>query len=253
MKMKRILGIVLLSLGVIFIALNQTSFTGYVIIEDINGTMKSVIGLVLIIAGLLMSIQTSGIEKIVYDTSHGKRRNKEDSEERRDEDYVLLDKDLIFGGDGQINLGQMKRLVKSPKYRNDPELMEMVRESVGPVLVQKLDDDKEGPIAKEFYKALYGHEAPEQKREEIVTDEEESEIMGAFRGGWKIGPNTKQKRVLTKYGFEYQYGEGRYGKIIYSDKPEINVPVSRTPEDVNAGRNIGKDVINLLKSARSSK
>ena len=234
------LSIVVILAGFVFILNSSFAIiTGNVVSKKVD-VLDSFIGIMFLVSGLALFLVSELESKIsVYDISKGKAPKK------KEEFYHMTDPSLYFSRVGNVSLNEFKRGVK--EIENDPELMQLVREEYGSQLLEKESKGKllERNIAEEFLKVLYSGKIPREKKE-LITKEEISEIRRAFDSGWAGTPNIKQSRVLKEYGFAYIPKSG-HGEIYSKKNPNIRILASSTPSDVNAGKNVARQIVSLLK------
>lgn len=230
--------ILIILVGLFFIL--NSSFviiTGNVVSKKID-SLDSFIGIMFLVSGLTLFLVSELESKVnVYDISKGKKPFE------KEKFYHMTNPSSYFNKVGDVSLNEFKRGIK--EIENDPELMQIVKEVYGSQLldIEKTGNPLKKHIAEEFLKVLYREPKIEK---ELVTKEEISEIRQAFDPGWYGQPTTKQLRVLKEYGFSYMLG-GKHGKIYSIKNPNIKTITPSTPSDVNTGKNIAKDVINLLR------
>ena len=234
------LSIVVILAGFVFILNSSFAIiTGNVVSKKVD-VLDSFIGIMFLVSGLALFLVSELESKIsVYDISKGKAPKK------KEEFYHMTDPSLYFSKVGNVSLNEFKRGIK--EIENDSELMHLVREEYGPQLLEKESKGKllERNIAEEFLKVLYSGKIPREKKE-LITKEEISEIRRAFDSGWAGTPNIKQSRVLKEYGFAYIPKSG-HGEIYSKKNPNIRILASSTPSDVNAGKNVARQIVSLLK------
>ena len=234
------LSIVVILAGFVFILNSSFAIiTGNVVSKKVD-VLDSFIGIMFLVSGLALFVVSELESKIsVYDAFKGK------TPKRKEEFYHMTDPSLYFSRVGNVSLNEFKRGVK--EIENDPELMQLVREEYGSQLLEKESKGKllERNIAEEFLKVLYSGKIPREKKE-LITKEEISEIRRAFDSGWAGTPNIKQSRVLKEYGFAYIPKSG-HGEIYSKKNPNIRILASSTPSDVNAGKNVARQIVSLLK------
>ena len=238
------LSIIVILAGFFFILNSSFAIiTGNVVSKKID-SLDSLIGIMFLISGLALFLVSELESKIaVYDISKGKAPKK------REKFYHMTDPSLYFSKVGDVSLEEFKRGIK--EIENDPELMHLVREEYGHQLLEKESKGNllEKNIAEEFLKALYFGKIPKQEKE-LITKEEISDIRRAFDPGWTGAPDTKQSRILKEYGFAYAPKSG-HGEIYYNKNPNIKIMTSSTPSDVNAGKNVARQIVSLLKNQRA--
>jgi len=241
-------GFMSILIGLTFLIDNLINITGFAVFNEATTYMTPWLTLFFITAAIILF--TSALEKkvVVYDASGTNGTNEE-------KHYHITDPDMYFGtGGGAITLSQFRREIDNLK--KDSALIEVVQEAYGPQLVKMLEspEDKRKVVEK-FLEALYG---PEKARDYIkagqptLSSEGETEIRNAFKPGWKGKPSTEQNRILRKYGLGFEVG-GRHGRIYSEARPELFRETSLSPSDINAGRQVGKDVIKIIKDQYSKK
>src|SRR3989344_2991086 len=238
------LSIIVILAGFLFILNSSFAIiTGNVVSKKID-SLDSLIGIMFLVAGLVLFLVSELESKIaVYDVSKGK------APKRKQEFYRMTDPSLYFSKVGDVSLEEFKRGIK--EIENDSELMHLVREEYGPQLLEKESKGKllEKNIAEEFLKVLYSGKIPRREKE-LITKEEISEIRRAFDPGWTGAPDTKQSRILKEYGFAYAPKSG-HGEIYPNKNQNIKIISSSTPSDVNAGKNVARQIVSLLKNQRA--
>ena len=238
------LSIVVILAGFVFILNSSFAIiTGNVVSKKVD-VLDSFIGIMFLVSGLALFLVSELESKIsVYDISKGKAPKK------KEEFYHMTDPSLYFSKVGNVSLNEFKRGIK--EIENDSELMHLVREEYGPQLLEKESKGKllERNIAEEFLKILYSGKIPRQEKE-LITKEEISDIRRAFDPGWTGAPETKQSKILREYGFAYIPKSG-HGEIYSKKNPNIKMITSSTPSDVNAGKNVARQIVSLLKNQRT--
>lgn len=235
------LGIFIILVGFFFIL--NSSFviiTGNIVSKRVD-VLDSFIGIMFLISGLTLFLVSELESKVaVYDPSKGKRPSE------KEKFYHMTDPSLYFSKVGDVSLSEFKKGIK--EIERDPELIQIVKETYGQQLldIEKTGEPLKKQIAEEFLKVLYHEKIPE---EELIKKEEISEIRQAFDPGWYGQPTTKQSRILKEYGFSYQHG-GKHGQIYSMKHPKIKTITSSTPSDVNTGKNVAKQIVDLLKRER---
>ena len=242
----RKLGIIVILVGLFFIINSSFAIiTGNVVSKRVDA-LDSFIGIMFLVAGLTLFLVSELESKVaVYDVSKGKKQTE------KEKFYHMTDPSRYFRFSkvGEVSLNEFKKGIK--EIKDDQELMQIIKEVYGSQLldIEKTGDPTKKQIAEEFLKVLYGEEI---SKKELVAKEEISEIRRVFDSGWYGQPTTKQSRVLKEYGFSYQHG-GKHGQIYSNKNPKIKTITSSTPSDVNAGRNIAKQIVSLLKKEREFK
>lgn len=235
--------ILILLFGLFFILNSSFAIiTGNVVSKRVD-VLDSFIGIMFLVAGLTLFLVGELESKVaVYDVSKGKKPEKEKF-------YHMTNPSSYFNKVGDVSLNEFKRGIK--EIEHDEELMQIVKEVYGSQLldIEKTGEPLKKQIAGEFLKVLY--RKPEIEKE-LVAKEEISEIRQAFDPGWYGQPTTKQSRVLKEYGFSYQHG-GKHGQIYSTKNPNVKMITSSTPSDVNAGKNVARQIVSLLKSERKFK
>jgi len=241
------LSIVVILAGFFFILNSSFAIiTGNVVSKKID-SLDSLIGIMFLISGLALSLVGELESRVhVYDVSKGK------IPKRKEEFYHMTDPSRYFNFSraGEVSLSEFKRGIK--EIEKDPELIQLVREEYGPQLLEKESKGKllEKNIAEEFLKVLYFGKIPKQEKE-LITKQEISEIRRVFDPGWAGAPDTKQSRILKEYGFAYTSKSG-HGEIYSKKNPNIIITTSSTPSDVNAGKNVARQIISRLKREREA-
>lgn len=241
-----------LSVGVgLLLQLPSTlKITGNSIFVGSWDAFPSIVGLLFILGGVVLFMSTV-LERRVQVSSHV--HGKKELPER---DYHLNDPELFFGNRGGITLGVFQREIE--RLKKDPELLGVVQETYGKELLvlRESDDEQRSAIADAFLKVLYGSSYSSLENNELedtshrsVSESEAQEIQTVFRQGWSGRPNGQQHKILRKYGFSYEHKKG-HGSIYAQEHPNIKVSVSSSPSDIHAGRNVGKDVVDLLYELR---
>lgn len=239
-KVLKYLGIVSLMIGIFFI-LGNTGITGNVVINEINKTSSGILGLIFIVVGILLMAASKRLELRVFEIETGDRQFKPGKD-----NLYMTDPELFFSETGQVSLSDLRE--KVGEISNDPELIGMVRSEYCPELHRIAEsEDPESEIAQKFYDVIAGS-APSR---ETMTKEERDKIYNAFKKGWGGHPNIEQNRILREYNFEFVAKEG-HNEIRYRQNPGIKVTTSCSPSDPNAGKNVGRDVIRMIKEIRKS-
>ncbi len=238
------LSILVILVGLFFILNSSFAIiTGNVVSKRVD-VLDSFIGIMFLVAGLALFL-VSGLEPRVevYDVSKGKKLSE------KEKFYHMTNPSSYFNKVGDVSLNEFKRGIK--EIEHDEELMQIIKEVYGSQLldIEKTGEPLKKQIAGEFLKVLYREKIPE---EELIKKEEISEIRRAFDSGWYGQPTTKQSRVLNEYGFSYQHG-GKHGQIYSTKNPKIKTITSSTPSDVNAGKNVARQIVSLLKRKREFK
>ena len=240
------LSIIVILAGFFFILNSSFAIiTGNVVSKKID-SLDSLIGIMFLVAGLVLFLVSELESKIaVYDVSKGK------APKRKQEFYRMTDPSLYFSKVGDVSLEEFKRGIK--KIEDDPELMHLVREEYGHQLLEKESKGNflEKNIAEEFLKVLYFGKIPKQEKE-LITKEEISDIRRAFDPGWHGNPDAHQSKILKEYDFAYAPKSG-HGEIYYNKNPHIRIITSSTPSDVNAGKNVARQIVSLLKRQKEFK
>ena len=238
-KIKK-LGVLIFLLGTVII-INSSLFnlTGN-IIGNANNFFDSILGLILIIGGLALFLSQksgNGLEVKVYDTSKGKRK-----EERF---YEMTDPNLYFSNVGKVNLSEFKKGIN--EIKDDAELIQLVREEYGKQLLtmQKEGRGSEKNLSRKFIDILYGKRYLGNIGKKDFKKEKEK-IRRAFDPGWVGKLNNAQSKILKEFNFAYKPGR-KHGRIYSISNPKNYITVSSTPSDVNTGKNIAKDLLNLIK------
>lgn len=240
--LKRFSIIVLLA-GLFFILNSSFAIiTGNVVSKRVD-VLDSFLGIMFLVAGLALFLVSELESKVeVYDLSKGKRPEKEKF-------YHMTNPSSYFNKVGDVSLSEFKKGIK--EIKDDSELMQIVKEVYGSQLldIEKTGEPLKKQIAGEFLKVLYREPKIEK---ELIKKEEISEIRQAFDSGWYGQPTTKQSRILREYGFSYQHG-GKHGQIYSVKNPKMKTITSSTPSDVNAGKNVARQIMGLLKREREFK
>ncbi len=240
----RKLGILIILVGIFFILNSSFAIiTGNVVSKRVD-VLDSFLGIMFFIAGLALFLVGELESKVaVYDISKGKKQTE------KEKFYHMTDPSLYFNKAGNVSLTEFKKGIK--EIEDDSELMQMIKETYGSQLleIERTGEPLKKQIAEEFLKVLYREPEMEKK---LVAEEEVSEIRQAFDPGWYGQPTTKQSRILKEYGFSYQHG-GKHGQIYLTKNPKIKTITSSTPSDVNAGKNVARQIVGLLKRDRTIK
>ncbi|MBI2003944.1 hypothetical protein HYS72_00580 [Candidatus Pacearchaeota archaeon] len=235
---------ILVILAGFFFILNSSFavITGNVVSKRID-VLDSFLGIMFLVGGLaLFLVGELELKTIsVYDASKGKVPKK------KEKFYHMTDPLLYFSKVGDVSLEEFKRGIK--EIENDRELMRLVKEEYGPQLLEKESKGKllERNIAEEFLKVLYSGKIPRQEKE-LITKKEIYEIRRAFDPGWYGKPDAHQSKILKEHGFAYAPKPG-HGEIYSKNNPNIRILASSTPSDVNAGKNVARQIVSLLKKS----
>lgn len=219
--------------------------TGGVIGVSIGGfNLGFILGLALLIGGVIGIYSSATLEVRLRDVS----KNRYNPNPSRD--YMMSDPEMMITKEGEITLGE----IKEQKKRLGPEVFGLVREVYGDQVKKQCTshDEKTARVARAFYRELYDSEfkseSEVERKVKTLSSKEEDEIYQTFKPGWSGEPNSAQSRILRKYDMIFEKKSG-HGAIYSGAYHDIHVPVSSTTSDINAGRNIGKDVIKMVKRA----
>jgi hypothetical protein len=237
----KIIGAVLFLLGIILLFQSFSGITGFVAADNVSLSVFGILGTLLFVFGFILMMISEGNTRVeLY-----KRRNQKGIDE-----LFMTDPTLGLGRGREVSLDVFEGLVK--KYSGDKELLEMVRQEYGSMLESYLGSDKE-EMARKFLDVLYnGKYKSQETSEEAMTQKEMQEIISAFRSGWKNGPTPAQKQLMCKYGFAWEHS-GAHGKLFSLSNPRLFRPTSISPSDINACRNVGRDLIDMIKQSRKRK
>jgi len=260
MNWKRGFGIGLMFVG-IYLSLINGTITGNIIGIG-NSNILSIFGIIVFLLGLFLIIATGTIEDIVktenksdisvYDSMRGSKIGSD-----QDRFYLKDTGDLMLDIAGSQEVSLKDFQVAYDLIKDDKELLEKARDIYGSELYKIANEgsDLEGNIALEFLEVLYeGNISPIESHGPIKIDlqkglsnPQKAIIRSAFKGGWKGIPDKSQQRVLNQYNLEHTK-TNNYGRIRFIGDPDNFVTTSNTPSDVNAGKNIGRDVIRLIEN-----
>lgn len=260
MNWKRGFGIGLLFVG-IFLIIVDRSITGNVIgVGEFN--VLSIFGMAVFLIGLFLIIATRTIDDVVktddesnisvYDSMRGSKiGSNQDRFYLKDTGDLMLD----IAGSHDVSLGDFQTAYDLIK--DDKELLKKARDVYGSELYKIANEGSEldEEIALKFLHVLYEGDIPvmirDSSQDEItvrmLTNTQKKDISNAFKGGWKGVPDKNQKRILNQYNLEH-IKTNNYGRIRFIGNPDNFVTASNTPSDVNAGKNIGRDVIRLIEN-----
>lgn len=264
MNWKRGFGIGLMFVGVYLIVING-SITGNVIGfgESYGNNILGFLGIMIFLIGFFLIVATATIEDVVgtetksdisvYDSMQGSKiGSNQDRFYLKDKGDLMLD----IAGSHDVSLKDFQAAYDLIK--DDKELLEKARNVYGSELYKIANEgtDLEENIALEFLEVLYeGNISPIESHGPIKIDlqkglsnPQKAIIRSAFKGGWKGTPDKSQQRVLNQYNLEH-IKTNNYGRIRFIGKPDNFVTTSNTPSDVNAGKNIGRDVIRLINNS----
>ncbi|MDP2925759.1 MAG: hypothetical protein Q8N99_05295 [Nanoarchaeota archaeon] len=246
MNNKRILGISLVFIG-LFMVFTSKGITGAFIGFKPQNYL-GLLGLLVIIIGffLILVSREGGLEKglRVYDKYDGKGKHSPSQA------YSITDPERYFSTVGFLTLEEFNRGLS--EIKDDSELVELVRLEYGPELKMILDnpsDKNEARIAEAFYHALYDRRYEKHEKPNELSDSEKEAIMIAFRAGWKNSPDSRQSKILARYRLGYRV-KGKHGEIYSRDDEKLKTTTSITPSDANAGKNIGGNVIELIRKTK---
>ncbi len=240
---RRVIGVVLLLIGLILIILTSPKLTGFAISEkNISEMTLKVLGIILFIGGILILSSQNTSEKIledkinVYDDGIDKGNSKRNIARH----YFMNDNKADFSRDGKVSLEEFRRQIESYKNEGEEELAEVVRQEYGPGLHRIVSEGGEkSKIARAFLDVLEG---PKENARYQLSREDKREIRTAFRT-YDGTLNSTQKDVLKKHGVSYERGAKHFllvkgGKQIYA--------IPATPSDRRGGLNGAADIIKAL-------
>jgi hypothetical protein len=251
---KKIIGAVFVLAGIVLLLNNPVlNITGNAISDSVGKVSGSIFGLVFVIVGVLVMMNGRGegegdlVRRInVYDKAKGSKESNLSDDDR----YFMEDPTGGINGSGEISLGHAK---KSARELSDA--LELLQEEYGPGLLENRDNKRKFRIARKFLNIFYAGKIPEDTREQepLVSEDEEIGVRNAFGGGWDTKPNGGQRKILSRFNLGYRQRNNSYGEIYDKDNENLSIKVSCSSSDVNAGKNIGKDVISLIKKSREDK
>ena len=242
MNKKRILGYLFIAVGIALFIRNIV-FTGAVIGTSITNYF-SIFAIGFFVGGILLILTSKKrLEVFLRQGTY------------EDERMTMTDPELYFGDVGFVNLASFKRIINRDK--KNPDLIEIYREYEPDLMELRESENKDtSRVAESFLQVLlgksYAPKGEEPTKRVLISKDEKQEIRNAFNGGWSGSPTTEQGRVLRKYGFDYASGPG-HGEIYSTEFSGIKAKTSSSPSDVNAGKNVGRDVINLVIQYRERK
>ena len=260
MNWKRGFGIGLIFIG-IYLSLINGTITGNIIGIG-SSNILSIFGIIVFLLGLFLIIATGTIEDVVktddgsnisvYDSMRGSKIGSD-----QDRFYLKDTGDLMLDIAGSHDVSLKDFQVAYDLIKDDKELLKKARDIYGSELYKianggsELDEE----IALKFLHVLYEGDIPvmirDSSQDEILirmlTNTQKKDISNAFKGGWKGVPDKNQKRILNQYNLEH-IKTNNYGRIRFIGNPDDFVTTSNTPSDVNAGKNIGRDVIRLIEN-----
>ncbi len=258
-KLLHILGIFYLIIGFIILLSSFQTITGFAIIQDVQPKITSILGIILISLGLLISTAVKEKEgelekKVKLSVYSGK------TGQTNEENYRMTDPSLYFEQSGAVSLGRFKRDIQHLRESQDgKELIKIVREEYEPKLKELAEstDKEKANIAVEFLKVLDSNYQPpkrESSHEEksspekdySLAHEEREEIKVAFRQ-YNGRINKQQREILRKYDLKYDpTGKGDDAKIRHHGTDSFITISRHPPSDYRAGIYAAHDIIGLI-------
>ncbi len=239
-------GLISLVAGSILLFYTFSPLTGFSLASSNTAAeAPSLISIVFIIGGIALLMESTRDRVRVF-------RQTESKHHPPNLNYHITDPDSCFGSSPRgVSLAAFRKEISSISH--DPELIGIVQSSYGPELLRIYDrgEPHEREVAESFLEVLYGPSYLEKRTEEnlALTKEEELDIRQAFDSGWSGAPTPHQRKILAKYHLVHE-ARSDHGRIVYLHDPKIFRPVSSTPSDTNAGKNVGRSVIDLIYRAR---
>ena len=240
----RIVGFVLIIIGVFLILASTPRVTGFAVFDDtFFRSGFQLVGLVFLIGGaLLLTFGKKSLESQVEVYDDGIGRSLPHREEQH---YFMNDSEGAISSSGRVSLGEFKKQIDHyRKEEQGDELIEIIRGAYSPSLhnLVKRGGEK-ATVARAFLDVLEG---PNESDENSTTISfaEKREIKNAFRG-WDGKPTREQLEVIGKYGITYEHGSN-HGKLWIGP---YSRPVSLTPSH-EASSGITRDIVNLIHESR---
>lgn len=245
MNWKKGLGIGLIFIG-LYMALIGGAITGAVIGTSPKNYLSMVGILAVIVGGVLILVEEMGELEIKAIKLEGPGRRTIDSQ------YAISDPTFYFSSHGFVSLGDFKELVSTLK--EDEDTFDTLRRKYTPLFerLHRSTDNYDKAVGKEFLAVLYAGDIPSGPKEIVITNEERNEIQSAFNPGWYGEPDQQQGKILSKYDLAFIKKSG-HGEIHANRNPNLSVSVSSTPSDINAGKNVGRDITRLVIKDREDK
>ena len=256
-NLKKIAGILLMVIGIVLLIGFGKGITGNVIgFEDSSlNYVGMLFGVVLIVGGILIgmskhSTEQSELEIKLVDISGGKDKNHYRA-------YVMHDSQGAFGDEETpVTLGQVKKEIDRLS-RDDPDYVGYVRAVYVPALKEKFlrGNGEERKIAGEFLEVFNERIEGNETKDKYRLDKSKRESIKLAFKDWNGAPNSAQKRILKEYDLTYHPISGGRKHPRISNAEGVNITLSGSPSDENAGGHIGRDIIALLehrKGYRSS-
>lgn len=245
----RILGILILAFGISILLNSFQGITGFVIYEDIDIEIGSILGAIIVFAGILI-LQSSRVESElesnvkVYNLKRGAKESS----------YILLDPELYFGKEGRVSLGKFRQEIEQLRKEGGEELVKMVDNRYGTGLhkLAKSGDDDEARVADSFLEVLepgYGRiEEDENNGGYRLGKDEREEIKHTFRS-YDGKLTSEQRGILRKYDINIEMG-GKHIKLTYVPTGDTK-PLPVSPSSKRTGINDSLEIIRLIEKGRS--